>query len=711
MKWVGESVTRIDAAAKAEGTLRYTDDLPFNGLYGGIVRSEIAYGRIVAVHFEETFDFSQFVIVDHRDIEGRNANVMLTDDQPFLAETTVRFIGEPILLIAHRSKEMVDEALNHIHIEYEAWEPVLTISESRDAKTVLYGKDNLFKTIRTQKGEEPDYSRLRCLEKVYTTPHQEQLYLETQRMLARYNEGNIRIVGSMQCPFYVEAALYEVSGKKVEVEQAPTGGAFGGKEEYPSLMAVYVYLLSKKAKADVKLVYDRAQDMAFTTKRHPAVMKYKSYFDESGKLHALQIEIRLDGGAYVTLTPVVLARAVLHAAGFYDCAYIQVDASAYATNTPPNGAFRGFGAPQAIFGMERHMDDIAALLGISPMAVRERNLPNSRSLSVTGAKIEEYARLRRLFETTRKASDFDRKYAASVPCRGIGMALFMHGGGFTGDGEMLLASKVWLDLMPDGRVEIKVSSVEMGQGTLTVLPQIVAETLDIPLEAVRCHVPNTSQVADSGPTVASRTVMIVGNLLKEAAESLRKALGTYCSFQEYREAVNRYLGTGASSRFQAVYRKPEGIAWDEAHFYGNGYDGYSLGCYVAEVEVDPVDYRVTVKRFYAYQDVGEVVNPMLAEGQVEGGVAQGIGYALYEKLVHREGKLRSSRLSDYIVPLAADLPQLEIAFLNRDERAKGLGELPMDGPAAAVANALTHALGSAFDDLTITPEKVEERCR
>jgi len=433
MKLVGESVLRVDAASKADGTTRYTDDLEFDGLYGAIVRSEIAYGNIVSIDFDEAYDFSDFVIADYRDIEGKNVNAMLTDDQPFLAEKSVRFIGEPILLLAHRSKARLKEAAEHIDIKYEVLEPLLTMQESIDRKHLIYGDDNVFKTIRTVKGKEPDYTRLKCLEKTYTTPHQEQLYMETQRMLARYDNGNIKIIGSMQCPFYVESALYALTGKKIEVEQAPTGGAFGGKEDYPSLMAAYAYLLSRKAQKDVKIVYDRAQDIAFSTKRHPSILHYKSYF---------------------------LARAVLHAAGFYDCEYIKVDAYAYATNTPPNGAFRGFGAPQAIFGIERHMDDIATSLGLSPMEVRRKNLPESRSVSVTGAKIEEYARLGKLFESARKASAFDAKYETGMPYRGIGMALFMHGGGFTGEGEILLASKVWLDLHADGIVEIRVGSCQ-----------------------------------------------------------------------------------------------------------------------------------------------------------------------------------------------------------------------------------------------------------
>ena len=529
-------------------------------------------------------------------------------------------------------------------------------------------------------------------------------------MIARYNSGNIKIIGSMQCPFYVEAALEKLSGKKIEVEQAPTGGAFGGKEDYPSLMAAYVYLLSEKSKEDIKLVYNRQEDIAFSTKRHPAEMHFSSYFDERGKLHALHIDLAIDGGAYCTLTPVVQARAVLHIAGFYDCEEITVDSRSYATNTPPNGAFRGFGAPQAIFGIERHMDDIARHLGISPMQVREVNLPTSHSRSVTDAKIEEYKRVRNIFETTRAQSDFDRKHADKKPYRGIGMALFMHGGGFTGIGETLLDSEVWLDLHKDGRVEVKISSVEMGQGALTVMPQIVAEALNIPVELIDYHTPNTKEVADSGPTVASRTVMIVGRLLKEAAQKLQDAVGSYNDLPDYLQAVKALISND-TQRFSARYQKPPEILWDEDRFYGNGYDGYSLGCYVAEVSVDPVTYQVSVDELYAYHDVGEVINPTLAEGQVEGGSAQGIGYALYERIVHKAGQVKNSRLSDYIIPMAADLPTLHIGFLNTDDTAKGLGELPMNGPAAAIANAMTHALDVAFDGIPILPEIVEEKCR
>ena len=709
MKIVGKSIKRVDGSVKADGSLKYTDDLEFSGLYGAVVRSSVAYGKILSITFSDEFDFSEFTIVDSKDIEGQNINTILTDDQPFLADDVVKFIGEPILLIAHKDKESLVEAKKHIKIEYEEYEPIFSMEDSLNKKNIIYAKDNIFKTINTQKGKEPNYSKLNSLTKTYTTPHQEQLYLEPQSMIAQFRDGNIRIIGSMQCPFYVESALENLTGKKVEVEQAPTGGAFGGKEDYSSLMASFVYLLSKKSKQDVKLVYNRSEDIAYTTKRHPSKIDMVSYFDNDGKLHGLDIKILIDGGAYCTLSPVVQARAVLHTAGFYDCEYIKVQSNSVATNTPPNGAFRGFGAPQAIFAIERHIDDIAKFLKISPMLVREVNLPTQDSISVTGAKIDEYKRVRDIFTKAREKSEFDKKYGKKEFGSGIGMALFIHGGGFTGVGETLLESEVLLELNRDGKVEIKIASVEMGQGTLTTLPQIVASELEIPLEMVSYHTPNTSKVVNSGPTVASRTIMIVGELLIQTAQKLKDSIGYYGNDVEYKECVKNYLESSTIKQFRSVYKKPAKIKWDEDKFYGNGYDGYSLGCYVAEVEVDKIDYQIKVKNFYAFNDVGKVVNPKLAEGQVEGGVAQGIGFALYEKIVYVDGKIKKPNLSSYIAPLASDLPKIFVDFAKNSEKSKGLGELPMNAPAVAIANALGDALGVEFNSLAITPEIVMEK--
>ena len=710
MKIVGESIVRVDARSKANGTLQYSDDIAFNGLHGVIIRSSIACGEILSIEYDDSFDFSECTIVDYRDIEGENKNPILLDDQPFLAQKYVRFIGEPILLLAHTSKEFLQEAKKNIIIKYKEDEPLLELEDSFLKKKTIYNDDNIYKHISLNRGIK-ELKELLVLEKIYTTSHQEQLYLEPQSMIAFYKESSIKIVGSMQCPFYVEFSLESLTGEKIEIEQAPTGGAFGGKEDYPSLMAAYVYLLAKKAKKDVKIVLSRSEDIAYTTKRHPAKITLKSSFDRSGKIHSLEAKILLDGGAYATLSPVVLARIVLHIAGFYEIGFIDVDAYALATNTPPNGAFRGFGAPQALFAIERHLDDIARVVGISPTDIREINLPTQETKTLTDVKIKEYKNVKNIFQRARKRSGFDNKYTQKEPYKGIGMALFMHGGGFVGLGEEYLSSEVLLSLNTKGILEIKIGSTEMGQGAMTVLPQIVAECLGVEISLVEYMSPNTKISADSGPTVSSRTVMVVGELLKEAAKEFKQILGIYENMDGYKERVKEYLQTDKKREFRAKYKKPEHINWDEDKFYGNGYSAYSLGCYVAEVEVDRVDFGVKVTNFYAINDVGEIVNPTLAEGQVEGGVTQGIGYALYEQLVYENGAIKNPHISNYVTPMAADLNKIEIEFLNTHESSKGLGELPVDGVAPAILNAVSHALNIECDAIPLTPERLEKLCR
>jgi len=708
---VGKSIPRVDGAIKADGTLKYTNDLEFDGLFAHIVRSSVASGEILSISFDANFDFSAVTIVDYRDIQKCNVNPVILDDQPFLAEKYVRFIGEPILLLAHHSQSNVVEASKHIEIEYKEQEPLLDMEDAFTKKLLIFEDDNIYKNIKVNKHSADTSSELMSLTQSYTTSHQEQLYIEPQSMLARYREKEIKIIGSMQCPFYVETSLKSLTGEKIEIEQAPTGGAFGGKEDYPSLMAAYVYLLSKKAKKDVKLVLSRSEDIAFTTKRHPSKITLTTEFDRLGKLYSLDAKIWIDGGAYATLSPVVLARVVLHVAGFYDINNIDIDAYALATNTPPNGAFRGFGAPQALFAIERHMDEIAKRLDILPSRVREINLPNQDTKSLTGVAVKEYERVKDIFQRAREQSEYDAKFQREEPHRGIGMALFMHGGGFVGLGEEYLASEVLIKLNVNGVVDIKIGSTEMGQGAMTVLPQIVADVLEIDPSFVIYNSPNTKKVADSGPTVSSRTVMVVGTLLKEAALKLKKAVGNYNSVSEYITAVTTYLETQIEDEFRAKYKTPKELHWDEDKFYGNGYSAYSLGCYVTEVEVDSIDFRVRVTNFYALNDVGEVINPTLAQGQVEGGVTQGIGYALYENLAYLDGKIKNPHLSDYIIPMAADLEKIVIEFLNTNESAKGLGELPMDGVAPAIANAIANALNVECRDLPITPERLERLCR
>jgi CO/xanthine dehydrogenase Mo-binding subunit len=715
---VQNGLLRRDAWPKIAGTLGYLDDLPFEGLHGAIVRSTVARGILRRILYDPAFDWSPFVIVEPADIPGENVCPGLMEDQPFLSGGEIRFYGEPLALIACADLPLLRDALKHIRIEADPLEPLLSLEAASSNAITVFGNDNSFKTIEITKGDtQAVFSdpAQRLFEGLYETAGQEHLYLEPQGMEALYREGVIVVKGSMQCPGYVAGALKRLSGETVEIEQTPTGGGFGGKEDYPSLIAGYVWLLARKSGRNVRIVYGRSEDMAYTTKRHPARISYRTAIDPNGKIAAMEVNFEIDAGAYCTLSPVVLSRGALHACGLYDFSSVSLLARALATNTPPSGAFRGFGAPQAIFALERHMDDLARWIGEDPLDFRRRHLPGAGSTTLTGAPIREADALRDLLERAASESDYTRRRDAlsvgTTPLRGIGMALFMHGGGFTGSGESFLASRVRLEAGESGRVTIRIISTEIGQGASTVLPALVAQELGISAELIDYALPNTATGSDSGPTVASRTTMVIGDLLCRAARKLREALNFYADDEAFRTALKHHLKRGGERVFESVFSPPGDIVWDEEHYRGDAYLGYSLGCTVAEVQIDPISYRVRVMELYALSDIGRVVNPLLAQGQVYGGMVQAMGYALTEELIYRDGRLLNPRLCDYMIPVAADVPPMRAVFVQSDEKPKGLGELPMDGAGAAIANAVADALGMRITKLPITPQTILEALR
>ena len=317
---VGQNVYRKEGYEKLTGAARYVDDTVLDGmLFGKTIRSRVARGRIKAISFDPGYDWSRIIRADYRDIPGKNYVALIEDDQPLLAESEVRHYDEPILLIAAESKPLVEEAARHIHIDYEELNPLLTIEESLACAEIIYGTDNVMKRFLIGRGDidEGFEQADRIIEGEYRVPHQEQLYIEPQGMIAIPHDEAMTIMGSMQCPYYIHKAikqLFNMSDEQVIVIQATTGGGFGGKEEYPSVIAAHAALLAFKARRPVKLIYDRAEDIAATPKRHPGIIRHRTGVRSDGRLMASEIDIVLDGGAYVTLTPVVLSRGAIHAA-------------------------------------------------------------------------------------------------------------------------------------------------------------------------------------------------------------------------------------------------------------------------------------------------------------------------------------------------------------------------------------------------------------
>jgi CO/xanthine dehydrogenase Mo-binding subunit len=727
---VGKPVPRKEGRAKVTGAARYVDDMRVEGLlHGATVRSAVARGRIREIKFGAGVPWDEFVVVTAKDIPGENVVALITLDQPYLAAEFVNHPEEPILLLAHPDKHLLEKARRAVTVEIEPLPPVFTLAES-DAKTeIIWGADNVFKSYLVDKGNVDDAwpEADLIVEGEYETGAQEHLYIEPNGVVAVADaEQGVTVWGSMQCPYYVHKALlklFALPEDKVRVVQTETGGGFGGKEEFPSMIAGHAALLSWRAGGrPVKIIYDRAEDMVASTKRHPSRTRHKTAVTKDGRLLGMEIDFVVDGGAYATLSSVVLSRGTIHAAGPYHCPHVRVHARAVATNAPPHGAFRGFGAPQSIFALERHLDKVATAVGLSPEEFRRRNFVREGQTLATGQVVREpvdmEGLLARAFELTdyqAKRERFARENEGASVKRGIGFASFMHGAGFTGSGEVYLQSVVGVEATAEGVVRVLAASTEIGQGTNTIFAQLAAEALGLDYELIEVLQPDTGHVPNSGPTVASRTTMIVGKLVESAAAGLRQTLqnagllGATYTTEEWRAACRAHCERYGALKSFSQYQPPPGIHWDEGKYQGDAYGTYAWAVYVAEVAVDTVTYEARVEDFVALQEVGKVVHPVLAAGQIEGGVAQAIGWTLYENVVWQQGRMLNAQMTNYIIPTAADIPPIRVYFEEQPypygpRGAKGIGELPMDGGAPAILNAIEHATGVSFTHVPLMPE-------
>jgi CO/xanthine dehydrogenase Mo-binding subunit len=744
---VGQNVLRKEGYDKLTGAARYVDDFALDGmLFGKTVRSTIPRGRIKSIKLDPAYDWSRIVVVDHRDIPGENYVALIENDQPLLVESEVRHCYEPVLLIAGESKQLVEEAARHIQIEYDELNPVLTMEQSLACEELLYGKDNIFKRFLIGRGDidEGFAAADRIIEASYRVPHQEQLYIEPQGMIAIPGDGEMTVMGSMQCPYYVHKALKQLlklSDERTIVIQTTTGGGFGGKEEYPSTIAAHAALLALKARRPVKIIYERDEDIAATTKRHPGIISHRTGVTRDGRLTASEIDIVLDSGAYVTLTPVVLSRGAIHALGPYRCDNVRIAARAVVTNTPPNGAFRGFGAPQVTFAYEMQMEKIAAELGIDPLELRRANMLREGDITATGQRLtwsvgsEDVlnAAVERSGYSNRGKQDKHDWNRDNNKRRGVGLSFFLHGAGFTGSGEARMKALAGVEITAEGRPRVLSGSTEIGQGTRTIFCQIVADELGLDFDSVEVEDPDTSRVPDSGPTVASRTTMVVGKVVQLAAREIKDKLlnfvgerfgapeakliaGAFTANGKYlagfNEIASDYLAQFGELRAYARYASPPEIEWDDETYSGDAYPVYSWGAEVAEVDVDMDTFEVTVQKITTAQDIGRAIHPVLAAGQIEGGTLQAVGYGLLEDLVWDKGRIINNRLTNYIIPTSLDAPDMETIIIEKEYPhgpfgAKGVGELPMDGAAPAIAAAVFNATGAFVSEIPITPERLQ----
>lgn len=732
MPLVGQSPRRKEGPEKLCGLAQYIDDYDLPGcLYGVTLRSSIPYGTIKEIRFDPRFPWHELVIVGAGDIPGENYVALIEKDQPLLVEQRIMHSQEPILILGHPVRQKAYEALRHIEVDYQEDEPVLDIEASFGCQRVIAPPDNLSSQFLIEKGDttaalaEADV----IVQGEYRLPYQEQAYIENNGVAAwEEDDGTLVILGSIQCPYYVHKAMMPLFGRepeKIRIIQATTGGGFGGKEEYPNMIAGHAALLAIKAGRPVKLIYDRHEDMLATTKRHPARVRHRTGVSSQGKLLAQEIEVVMDAGAYATLSSVVLSRGVLHATGPYECPNVRIVGKAVITNTPPNGAFRGFGAPQTLFAAELHMEKIAATLGKDPLALRRLNCLRVGSVTATGQKLKQSVGAHDVLEKVVERSGYAKKkkeYArwnrqkTHPSWRGVGLSLVFHGAGFTGAGEDYLASRAAVSLARNGEIFVLAASTEIGQGTTSLFCQIVAETLGLPYEMIRVEIPDTGKVPNSGPTVASRTCMVVGELLHRAAQKLKQAVeqevGRFPDTRAgLRKAARKLCNGKEAVSFEAQYQKPPGLLWDEQTHKGDAYGVFSYAAVVADVEIDKLTYEVRLRDIATAAEVGRAINPLFVEGQVMGGTVQALGYALLENAVYENGVMQNAQFTNYVIPTTLDTPPLSVEILEKPYSrgpfgAKGVGELPMDGPAPAIAAAVYHATGRLITSLPLLPERI-----
>ena len=738
---------RPDAAAKVAGSTRYVADLALPGtLHAALATSAVAHGRLLGLDLEAARAVPGVVaVLAAADVPGENHIGVIFGDQPLLIADRVRMVDDRLALVAAETVEAAWAAARAVAARIEplpgVHDPVAAVAAGAPA---LHEGGNLARTFRVTRG---DLARQRrgatvVVEAEYHVGGQEHAYLEPQGCLA-IPEGRDRvtIVASCQCPFYIQQGVARVLGlplAAVRVEQAPTGGAFGGKEDYPTEPAACAALLAWHTGRPVRLILPRELDMQASTKRHAMVVRHRWGADRRGRLRFAEVESFMDAGAYLGLSTVVAERANVSSIGPYDVPAVAVATHVVYTNNLFGGAFRGFGAPQVTWAAEATVDKLARRLGIDPVEFRRINaLDDRRRTTCTGQRLRRPVLARQCLERATELAGWPAGRASprddGGPLReGFGVALVLYGCNLHWGGQRLDRSSAVVILQPDASVVVRVGLTEMGQGNLTACQTIAAQAFGVPPAAVQVWQPDTTTVADSGPTVASRGAHMSGLAILNAVARLRKRLDPVaaellgCRASEVELAGGHARVAGAPGRAlplervmrEMAARRIEPIAtgfvrsktrpFDPDTGQGEPYEFYAMACQVARVVVDAGLGVVAVAEVCAAHDVGRVIHRDALEGQIEGGIAQGMGWGVSEELRLDHGRLLNPNFTDYVIPTSADAPRVTIALLESEAAAgpygaKGIGEPSFIPAAAAIRNAVCDALGVEVDRLPLTP--------
>jgi CO/xanthine dehydrogenase Mo-binding subunit len=742
-RFVAKRVKRVDAFSKVTGRAIFAEDIKLPGmLYGAVLRSPYPHAKIISIDKRRALRKRGVIaVLTAQDIPGeRNVGIVIKD-QPVIAYEKVRYIGDGVALVAATSMDLAREALELIGVEYEILPGVFDPEEAlkKDSPRV-HEKGNLIVYHKVRKGDvEKGFKEADLvIEREYSTGFVEHAYIEPEAVVAEPTEdGGVRVTGCIQNAFTTQknvASVLGVDNAKVRIVQSALGGSFGGKDDVMTVMAARAALLAHKTGKPVKMVNTREESMRESYKRHPYRMRYRIGVKEDGIITALEAHIIADGGAYASTTPFVTWRSTVQAAGPYRIPNVKVDTYGVYTNNIYTGAMRGFGSPQVNFAIESLMDEVAEALSMDPLELRLKNALTDGDITATGQKLTHRVSLKEtLLRATQEAGwrekrEKYRKEKGRRFRRGIGLASSFRGVSLGAEGVDAAGIEVKVEV--DGSVVIEAGIADMGQGARTVLVQMVAEELGVPMEKITILPYDTSRVPDSGPTVASRATLMGGKAAQEAAGKIKEILlevareilnstdvrlegGFFISSKgkiPFNDIVKKANEMGRSLNAIGWFKAPS-IRWDEERGKGEPYFTYVYGTQVAEVEVDMETGKVRVLNVTAAHEVGRAINPAMAEGQIFGGVMMALGYALLEEFEIKDGIPRVLNFDEYLIPTASDTPNVKAILIENPDPigpygAKSLGEPTNEILAPAIANAIYNATGKRIRELPISLEQV-----
>jgi CO/xanthine dehydrogenase Mo-binding subunit len=741
---VGQSIPKIGVIERLRGAPIFSADLDFDDiLVLKLLRSTKAHARIVDIDYGKALQIKGVVrVFTEQDIPGKNLIGIINKDQPLLATGKVRSIGEPIALVAAESESAAQSALDVIEVSYEDLPAVFTPQEALtpDAPKI-HAKGNLLFTRRVKKGD-VDQAFQSCavsVEKTYHTARIEHSYLEPDAGAGYVDEDGVLVIyASTQNPHYDHkevTGLLGLEDDRVRIVQVATGGGFGSKLDLN--VQGFIGLAMLHLRRPVKMVYTREESFLATAKRHPIEMTLKTAVDANGKIVALQARITADTGAYGSYGIAVASRVAMHATGPYEIENVDIESRVVYTNTPFCGAMRGFGTPQIAVAHESQMDILAAKLGMDPLEFRLKNVFKCGSETATGQTLTASVGIGETLEALIPHYEWAKTYWLNADIepwqkRGIGLGSMWYGIGNTGVQNPSTA-KIKMDL--GGKVTLYTGCADIGQGSTTVLAQIAAETLGICPEVIRLFVADTRCTTNAGATSASRQTYISGNAVKEAAGKLADVLLTEAVSKlkvakssltlvdgfvkesgnpdnkvEFSVLARRANQKGIPLKWQG-YFDPETVPLDPETGQGVPYATYAFASQLALVTVDTLTGEVNVEKIFAAHDVGKAIHPENVKGQICGGVAMGLGFALMEEFTPGQ----TISMKDYHIPTCADIPEIVPIIVESPEPsgpfgAKGVGEPALIPTAPAILNALANALGRRIYESPANLERVLETC-